>query len=69
MKFALLMAAALVLTGVTLVATADEAAACIPPNCPGYMTCKIYEEEVLRAEEPVTGASYSVSAPSVVCYY
>lgn len=69
MKLALLVVAALALTGVTLVSTADEAAACIPPNCPGYMTCKIHEDEAFRVEEPVTGGSYVVTTPSIVCYY
>lgn len=33
MKLALILVASLALTGVSLVATADTAAACTPPNC------------------------------------
>lgn len=40
MRLAVLVALSLCLAGVALVAAAPAASACIPPNCPGYVTCK-----------------------------
>lgn len=46
MKPTLLVALSLAFTGVTLFAAADEAAACVPPNCPGFGTCYVETERL-----------------------
>lgn len=63
MKIALLFALALAATGVTLVATADEAAACVPPNCPGFGRC-VVTTDTLYVED------VEVRHPTgIKCYY
>lgn len=69
MKLALTLALALAFTGVTLVATADEAAACIPPNCPGFGKCVLRDEHYAEVYEPTTGFSHSIYLPKLECYY
>lgn len=64
MKLALLIVASLALSGVTVLATADSAAACVPPNCPGFGACKIRQDEISLDPE-----SLDVTPVDVVCYY
>lgn len=68
MRALLLVTLSLAFAGVTLVATADEAAACTPPNCPGWGACHVTWERVYLSD-PV-GPVGHVDAPSgYECYY
>lgn len=65
MKMALILVASLALTGVSLVATADSAAACTPPNC--GTDCDVEWYYWFHAETVLGGVS--VDRPVVDCGY
>lgn len=65
MKMALILIAALALTGVSLVATADTADACTPPRCGA--DCDVTWEHGFHAETVVGGVS--VDRPVFDCGY
>ena len=68
MKTVLLATLSLAFAGVALVAASDEAAACTPPNCPGFGACHV-ETERAYLSDPVGPVGY-VDVPSgIECYY
>lgn len=68
MKFAVLLGFALALTGVTLVASAGEAAACNPPNCPGFGACHVTYDRIVLSD-PIGPVGHVDHPSGYECYY
>ena len=66
MRTPILIAAILLVSTFTLVATAPSASACTPPNCPGFGGCHLTKPTYDVDPE---SATVTLTPPHMECYY
>lgn len=67
---AILIASLLLVSTVTLVATAPTAAACTPPNCPGWGGCQLNKPDIYTDTSGTIPQVYVALDPRLIeCYY